>query len=88
MTYTAVSHQGVIQMIWPHLWGAVMSYNFIYSLWIKQMRITVLVLEVWSCSEADFVPFELSQAVSLVSKLYAKLICRLMEHANRDLLPV
>ena len=31
--YTAARHQGAIEMIWLHFWGAVMSSIFICSLW-------------------------------------------------------
>ena len=33
MTYTAASHQGPIETLRLHFWGAVMWSIFIYSLW-------------------------------------------------------
>ena len=35
MSYTAASHQGAIQMVSLHFWGAVVSAIFIYSPWYR-----------------------------------------------------
>ena len=50
MAYTATCHQGVIQMIWFHFWGAVMLSIFIYSLWLVHL---LLELQVGSVAEGS-----------------------------------
>ena len=41
MTYTAASHQGMIEILWLDFWEAIMSslLYFINSLWFAQFRL-------------------------------------------------